>query len=75
LPHHESGKKYVKYEVIGANDVSVPTHYFKIVFSSEGSLLESYIVPNEPIAAEVPLKDFMTTIEKIERASGIVFKQ
>ena len=32
----ESGKKYVKYEVIGHNLVSVPTHFFKIVAYYEG---------------------------------------
>jgi hypothetical protein len=27
----ENGRKYVKYEVIGPNDVAVPTHFFKVI--------------------------------------------
>ena len=32
----KSGKAYVKYEVIGHNLVSVPTHFFKIAAYYEG---------------------------------------
>jgi endonuclease G len=74
LPHQENGKKYVKYQVIGENEISVPTHYFKIIFSDDGAPLESYILPNEPISSDTPLKDFMTTVEKVEKAAGFVFK-
>lgn len=31
LQEDETGKKFVKYEVIGDNNVAVPTHLFKII--------------------------------------------
>lgn len=56
-----NGKNYVKYEVIGANHVAVPTHFFKVlaIETNDGQLeLESYVMPNEVISSEVPLKSF-----------------
>ncbi|MBY0529619.1 MAG: DNA/RNA non-specific endonuclease [Rhabdochlamydiaceae bacterium] len=74
LPHEESnGKRYVTYQVIGNNDIAVPTHYFKVVFEEQGALLEAYILPNEQIAAHIPLTEFRTTLEKVEKAAGIIF--
>jgi endonuclease G, mitochondrial len=74
LPHKEAdGKKYVKYEVIGENNVSVPTHFFKVILDQSGEFLEAYILPNEKIAATTPLGHFKKSIENVERASGIVF--
>lgn len=74
LSHKEAdGKRYVKYRVIGENEVAVPTHYFKIVLKEDRTHLESFMLPNEPIATEIHLKEFATTIEKVEKAAGIVF--
>lgn len=56
-----NGKHYVKYEVIGANHVAVPTHFFKVVVceSEQGSFeMESYVMPNEAIDDKVPLTSF-----------------
>lgn len=57
------GKSYVRYQVIGANAVSVPTHFFKIVvyeMDGGGALaMESYVMPNKSIDNETPLKAFM----------------
>ncbi len=76
MPKQESdGKKYVKYQVIGKNDVAVPTHYFKVVFDSKGAPLESYILPNEPITDKTALRDFMTSVDKVEKSAGIVFSR
>lgn len=76
LPRDDgTGKRFVKYQVIGKNDVAVPTHYFKVIFGRGGSPLESYILPNEQISAETPLKEFRTTLEKVEKAAGIVFSE
>ena len=70
LPQNEAdGKRYVKYQVIGASDIAVPTHYFKIVLGETNSPIEAFILPNE-----IPLAEFMTTIEKVEKSAGIVFK-
>jgi endonuclease G, mitochondrial len=74
LPKDEAdGKRYVKYQVIGANDVAVPTHYFKLILDEKDKPIEAFILPNEPIASNVPLEQFKTTLEKIEKVSGIVF--
>lgn len=77
LPYTEAnGKKYVKYEVIGANNVGVPTHFFKMIFTESNSswrLLEAYILPNESIDNKTPLESFLSSMEKIERLSGIIF--
>lgn len=51
----------MKYQVIGDNHVAVPTHFFKIiVFESNDSkfYLECYIMPNQVIPNNIPLKDF-----------------
>lgn len=69
-------KNFVKYEVIGENQVAVPTHYFLIIFHKEDNEFwgeRSYIFPNAHIPPETPLSNFETTVQKIERASGIIF--
>lgn len=72
--HEESGKRYVKYQVIGENEVAVPTHYFKVIFNSEGhSVIRAYILPNEDIPDDRPLDEFETTVETIEKVAGIAF--
>ena len=73
-PH--KGKNYVKYEVIGENQVAVPTHFFLIIFHRENNELwgeRSYLLPNAYIPPETPLSNFQTTVDKIERVSGIIF--
>lgn len=77
LPRREpDGKIYVKYEVIGNDNVAVPTHFFKVVVSetAERELhLESYIMPNKVISDNVPLSSFLVPIDRIERAAGLLF--
>lgn len=79
LPQEESdGKKYVKYEVIGKNNVAVPTHFFKVLFLEKPSgriETQAYILPNVPIAANKSLTDFATTLQKVEHVAGILFKK
>lgn len=61
-------KLYVKYEVIGANHVAVPTHFFKVVVSetSQGQLeMEAYVLPNQVIPNETPLTSFQVSIKTI----------
>ncbi len=72
------GSKWVKYRVIGDNEVAVPTHFFKILFleNSKGDVTtQGYVLPNEDIAFKTPLEIFETSIEKIEKASGTIFSQ
>lgn len=72
LPYEEEGKKYVKYEVIGANNVAVPTHFFKLIKIHSGSKeLQIYIIPNMPIPEEIPLEKFEKSLEAFERISGL----
>jgi endonuclease G, mitochondrial len=70
----KDGKRYVRYEVIGKNDVAVPTHFFKVLQAKKGGRLatEAYIVPNQPIANDTPLEQFAVTLDKVERAAGTV---
>ncbi|XP_046398801.1 endonuclease G, mitochondrial isoform X2 [Ischnura elegans] len=77
LPRREAdGKTYVKYQVIGANSVAVPTHFFKIVVADDGKGrldMESYVMPNQPIDDSTPLHSFQVPPEAIEKASGFLF--
>lgn len=56
----EGGHYWVKYRVIGKNNVAVPSHFFKVVVGEgRGELdLEAYIMPNAPIDDKAPLEAF-----------------
>ncbi|XP_054707750.1 endonuclease G, mitochondrial-like [Uloborus diversus] len=72
----KEGRKFVTYEVIGENNVAVPTHFYKILAcETDGNLfdMEAYIMPNQYIAKSKPLTDFMVSQEAIERAAGLLF--
>lgn len=73
----EDGKRYVKYQVIGENEVAVPTHYFKVIRGRRNQTIETeaYIIPNQPIEQDPPLKTFAVSLEKVERAAGIIFQK
>lgn len=58
------GKFYVKYQVIGANHVAVPTHFYKVIVGEnpdEKYELESYVMPNKAIENNVPLTSFQVS--------------
>ncbi len=77
LPQEKNnGKRYIQYEVIGPNDVAVPTHYFKVLRAKKGNTIntQAFIIPNQPIPNDPPLKNFAVTLEKVEKAAGIIFK-
>ncbi|CAK1591089.1 unnamed protein product [Parnassius mnemosyne] len=77
LPRKESdGKWYIRYQVIGANTVAVPTHFYKVVVGegSDGTLdMEAYVMPNQKIPDETPISSFMVPPETIEKAAGLLF--
>ncbi|XP_019549835.3 endonuclease G, mitochondrial [Aedes albopictus] len=77
LPRKEAdGKLYVKYQVIGASNVAVPTHFYKVVVmeSADHRLeMEAYVLPNQKIDDETPLTMFQVPPETIERAAGLLF--
>lgn len=77
LPRNDpsDGKSYVRFQVIGKNQVSVPTHFFKalVVENTDGSIdLESYVLANSPLDANVPLRAYQVPIDSIERAAGFL---
>ena len=70
------GKLYVKYQVIGTNNVAVPTHFYKVcVYENlKNELeLEAFVMPNQPIGHKIPVKNFRVPPETVERASGLLF--
>ena len=70
-----NGKKYVKYQVIGENDVAVPTHLFKVILverNDDFPMMGAFIVPNEKIKTQ-PLKNFQVTLHTLERRTGLHF--
>jgi len=72
----EDGKMYVKYEVIGSNHVSVPTHFFKVIVGETEDKhleMESYVLPNQVIPDETPLDTFRVPVDSVERAAGLLF--
>lgn len=83
LPKLESdGKWRVSYEVIGSPpNVSVPTHFAKVVLTSRPSspstpnVVEistgAFVLPNAPIPDEAKLENFVMPIEAVERAAGL----
>jgi endonuclease G len=76
LARNESdGKNYVKYQVIGPNEVAVPTHFFKalLVENKDGSLdVESYVMQNTPLDSQIPLRSFQVPLDSIERHAGFL---
>ncbi|VDN31946.1 unnamed protein product [Gongylonema pulchrum] len=76
LPKMESdGALYVKYKVIGKNNIAVPTHFFKVVLIEvdDGKFdLESYILPNAVIPDNTPLSTFLVPVNSIERSAGFL---
>jgi endonuclease G len=70
-------KKYVRYQVIGENNVAVPTHYFKVIYGKTDRIVvtEAYIIPNRPIKNDAPLQTFAVSLEKVEKTAGMIFKK
>ncbi|KAI6110075.1 hypothetical protein F5141DRAFT_1278700 [Pisolithus sp. B1] len=83
LPHKDpDGKWRVTYEVIGSPpNVSVPTHFAKVVLASRPSspktpnVLEistgAFVLPNTTIPDEAPFESFVAPVEAVERAAGL----
>ena len=78
LPYQEiDGKKYVTYQVIGDNNVAVPTHFFKVITAENRLSKEqwAYVMPNKRIDKNTPFSDFQTTVSKVEKMAGIIFQR
>lgn len=64
------------YQVIGTNNVAVPTHLYKVVLAEDDdkpTILGAFVIPNEPVTFEHKLQDFQVSLEELERYSGLVF--
>lgn len=69
------GDNRVSYEVIGENNVAVPTHFFKIVVDNndpDNVQALAFMMPNEDLLGQ-DYRNYLTTINRIERATGIDF--
>lgn len=69
----EDDSKDVSYEVIGAHQIAVPTHFFKVFIQEKNGKAEiaGYLMPNRPIPKGTPLEKYKVPIERIEHISGI----
>ena len=57
---------------IGANKVTVPTHYYKVIFDlTPPRKMIGFILPNE--GSDRPLEDFAVTVDVVEKATGLDF--
>lgn len=68
----------IRYYVIGANQVAVPTHLYKIVASRNPQSSEwetlAFVLPNQQkFPSKPPLEDYLTTIDWVEAQSGYDF--
>lgn len=69
-------KKIVSYEVIGVNNVAVPTHLFKAILAEDddkGTVLGAFVVPNKPVSFDHKLQNFQVSFGDLEKYSGLAF--
>ena len=71
----EDGKKYVSYQVIGKNNVAVPTHIFKLVFAEKGPKSQAWccVVPNREIPKGDSFEKYEVSLGELEKLSGLDF--
>lgn len=78
VPYDQDGKRYVKYQVLGKNDVAVPSHFFKVITLEDRQghrETRAYILPNQEIPSNTYLDSFKTTIEQVEKLAGFVLNK
>ena len=57
---------------IGANQVTVPTHYYKVIFDlTPPRKMIGFILPNA--GSDRPLEDFAVMVDVVEKATGLDF--
>ncbi|XP_043833099.1 nuclease EXOG, mitochondrial [Dromiciops gliroides] len=75
----EDGKKRVTYEVIGKDNVAVPSHLYKVILarrspsSPEPLVLAAFVVPNDAIGFRPQLIEFQVSLHDLEKMTGMVF--
>lgn len=62
-------------QVIGENEVSVPTHLYKVIVANQGDdvFTGSFVVPNKPIDYSHHLKEFQVSMDFLEKKVGVKF--
>lgn len=65
-------------QLIGKDDVAVPTHLYKVILarkdhSSDVLALGAFVVPNAPVGFEHQLKEYQVSLTQLERMSGLTF--
>ena len=73
LPEEDDEGKFVHYKVIGQNDIAVPTHFAKVIFTSNDYSV--FILPHKNIESKTNLESFKTTLEDLEKKSGLIFSR
>lgn len=74
----DDGKKTMSYQLIGKDDVAVPTHLFKVILAQKNPLsdtlaLGAFVVPNRPIGFDHSLVEYQVSLSDLERMSGLSF--
>lgn len=75
LPYQEGKRKFVKYQVIGDDDIAVPSHFFKVITLEDkrgNRQVQAYVLPNAVTPIDTPFNKFKTTVQKVERAAGMI---
>jgi endonuclease G len=78
LPETEKdGKRYVHYQVLGETGVAVPTHFAKAIFAQRDGTIEVfvYLLPDRTIERNATLDSFKTSLEHVEKISGVFFPE
>lgn len=58
-------------KTIGKEEVSVPNYFYKVLLSKDGSRMVGFLVPHKN--SNKPLYEFVTTVDEIEKMTGIDF--
>lgn len=79
----DDGKFRVTYEVIGnPPNIAVPTHFFKLIVAeqykkrsqdSKDIAIAAFVMPNDVISNQTPLRSFEVPVDSLERSSGLEF--
>ncbi len=56
-------------QTIGANNVSVPKYFYKVIYAPKNNQMIAFIMPNDKLSN--PLRDYATTVDEVERITGI----
>ncbi len=56
---------------IGANEVTVPSKYYKVVYAPKSEKMIAFVLPNAKI--EAPLESYAVTVNAVEELTGIDF--